>query len=42
MEEPPSLSAPLELLLRSGQRLLIPSGFDETTLRRVMGVLASC
>jgi len=42
IEEPPSLSAPLELVLSSGQRLLISSGFDETTLRRVMGVLASC
>ena len=35
-------SGPLELMLGSGYRLLIPSGFDETTLRRVMGVLASC
>ena len=32
----------LELLLGSGHRLLIPSGFDETTLRCVLGVLASC
>lgn len=35
-------SAALELVLGSGQRLLIPRGFDETTLRRVMGVLSSC
>lgn len=33
---------PLELVLPSGCRVLIPVGFDETSLRRVMGVLASC
>jgi len=42
VEERPAMSRPLELMLGSGHRLLIPSGFDETTLRRVMGVLASC
>ena len=35
-------SAPLELVLGAGRRLLIPVGFDEPTLRRVVGVLASC
>lgn len=35
-------SRPLELVLDSNHRLLIPSGFDEATLRRVMEVLASC
>ena len=39
-DTPPSV--PLELALGSGHRLLIPRGFDETTLRRVLGVLASC
>lgn len=33
---------PLELVLVSGHRLRIPVGFDETTLRRVMGVVTSC
>jgi hypothetical protein len=42
VEEHPAPSAPLELMLGSGQRLLIPFGFDETTLQRVMGVLTSC
>lgn len=42
VEERATSSAPLELVLESGHRLLIPSGFDETTLRRLMGVLASC
>lgn len=42
MEERADSAAALELVLRSGHRLLIPAGFDETTLRRVMGVLASC
>jgi hypothetical protein len=42
VEEGRGLSVPLELVLGSGHRLLIPSGFDETTLRRLMGVLASC
>jgi hypothetical protein len=41
-EEGGSPPAPLELVLGSGQRLLIPSGFDATTLRRLLGVLASC
>lgn len=34
--------APLELVLGVGRRLLIPVGFDESTLRRAVGVLASC
>jgi hypothetical protein len=33
---------PLELVLSGGHRLVIPPEFDETTLRRLMGVLASC
>jgi hypothetical protein len=40
--ERPASSAPLELMLGSGYRLLIPATFDETALRRVMEVLASC
>jgi hypothetical protein len=40
--ERPASSVPLELVLGSDRRLLIPSGFDETTLRRVMEVLVSC
>lgn len=42
VEEQRPSSVPLELVLGSGHRLLIPGGFDETTLRRVMGVLSSC
>lgn len=42
VEEDVAVPAPLELLLGPGHRLLIPAGFDETTLRRVMGVLGSC
>lgn len=42
VEERTASPAPLELVLGSGHRLLIPCGFDETTLRRVMGVLTSC
>jgi hypothetical protein len=30
------------MVVGSGHRLLIPAGFDEATLRRVIGVLASC
>jgi hypothetical protein len=33
---------PLELVLSSGHRLVIPTEFDETSLRRLMGILASC
>lgn len=33
---------PLELVLASGHRLRIPAGFDESSLRRLMGVLATC
>ena len=42
VEEPAPPSSPLELVLDSGHCLLIHPGFDKTTLRRVMGVLASC
>jgi len=35
-------ATPFELVLSSGHRLVIPREFDETTLRRLMGVLASC
>jgi len=42
VEEGCAGSAPLELVLCSGDRIVIPSGFDEATLRRVMGVLRSC
>ena len=38
----PQPHATLELKLRSGHSLLIPSNFDEANLRRVMGVLAGC
>lgn len=37
-----SSSAPLELVLTSGLRLLVHPDFDETALRRLLGVLASC
>lgn len=40
--EPAARSAPLELVLGSGHRLLIPARFDEAALRRVLGVLRSC
>lgn len=33
---------PFELVLGPGRRLLIPAGFDEATLRRLLEVLASC
>ena len=42
VEEPATPASPLELVLDSRHRLLIHPGFDETTLRRAMGVLASC
>jgi hypothetical protein len=42
VEERAPPPGPLELVLGSGYRLLIPSGFDETTLRRVVGILVSC
>lgn len=35
-------TAPLELVLSSGHRLVVPPDFDEAALRRLMGVLASC
>jgi hypothetical protein len=34
--------APLELVLSGGHRLWIHPGFDELTLRRVVGALGSC
>lgn len=42
VEERPEPCTPLELVFDSGYRLLIPGGFDEPTLRRAIGVLASC
>ncbi|MFQ5515872.1 MAG: hypothetical protein ACE5HV_16950 [Acidobacteriota bacterium] len=42
VEQDTTPPAPLELVLGSGHRLLIPVGFDEATLRRVMGVVSSC
>lgn len=42
LEERAVSSEPLELLLASGHRLRIPAGFDETALRRAVGVLTSC
>lgn len=42
VEECTAALEPLELVLVSGHRLRIPVGFDETTLRRVMGVVTSC
>ena len=41
-EEAATASPPLEVVLRSGDRLVIPIDFDEGTLRRVLGVLCSC
>jgi len=38
----PERTRSLELVLASGHRLVIPFDFDEATLRRLMGVLASC
>ena len=38
----PHVRATLELQLSGGHRLLIPSDFDESSLRRLMGVLAGC
>ncbi len=35
-------TAPLELQLTGGHRLLVPADFDEQALRRLMGVLAGC
>ena len=42
VEEPVVRTERLELVLGSGHHVLIPSGFDGATLRRLMGVLASC
>lgn len=42
VEARPAPPVPLEVVVGSGHRLLIPAGFDEATLRRVIGVLASC
>ena len=42
VEEGTARAEPLELVLVSGHRLRIPVGFDETTLRRLMGVVTSC
>ncbi len=32
----------LELVIRETTRIRIPTGFDEVTLRRLLGVFASC
>ena len=32
----------LELVLPAGYRLRVPAGFDEVSLRRLLGVLAQC
>ena len=37
-----SRGEPLELVLAAGHRVRIPADFDESALRRLMGVLASC
>ena len=37
-----SVPAPLEVLLPGDLRVRIPSDFDESSLRRLVGVLASC
>jgi hypothetical protein len=42
LAERPGSSAPLEVVVGLGHRLLIRQGFDETTLRRLIGVLSSC
>lgn len=42
LEEPSPPSGQLELVLGTGQRILVPSGFDEATLRRLVRVLGSC
>lgn len=42
VEERATLPEPLELVLASGHRLRVPAGFDEGTLRRLLGVLTSC
>jgi len=34
--------APLELVLPGDLRVRVPPGFDELTLRRIVGALASC
>ena len=33
---------PLELVLARGRRLMIPRGFDQATLRRVLEVMETC
>lgn len=42
VDAPPSPPSPLELRLPSGLRLFITPDFDETTLRRLLGIVASC
>ena len=42
IKRPPAEIAALELVLSSGHRLRVPPDFDEASLRRLMGVLASC
>lgn len=38
----PVVSSCIELEHSSGHRLRVPTGFDDVTLRRVLGVLESC
>ena len=38
----PPVTTPLELSLPSGLSLRVDAGFDEVTLRRLLGVLAAC
>ena len=35
-------TAPIELVLAGGHRLLVPDSFDADALRRLMGVLSGC
>jgi len=40
--EPVVRSAPIDLVLASGHRLVLTHDFDEVLLRRLLGVMASC
>ena len=41
-EAPACSRPPLELVLPSGHRIHVPAEFEESSLRRLIGVLASC
>lgn len=41
-EAPACSPPPLELVLPSGHRIHVPAEFEESSLRRLIGVLASC